>query len=61
MIRTQILITAEQYVYLLERKRLTGETLSSIIRRAVEIQRRQSVQDAGPKGNSDCLSIPWTA
>ncbi len=36
MIRTQISLTKGQHEYLKERTRLTGESLSSMIRRALE-------------------------
>ena len=36
MIRTQISLTKGQHEYLKERTRLTGESLSSLIRRAIE-------------------------
>ena len=40
MIRTQISLTKGQHEYLKERTRLTGESLSSLIRRAIEHLRR---------------------
>ena len=41
MIRTQVSFTEKQYQFLKEASRQTGESLSSMVRRAIENLRRQ--------------------
>ncbi len=49
MIRTQISLTKGQHAYLNERKQRTGESISSMIRRALEYL-RQLESDRTPQG-----------
>lgn len=47
MIRTQVSLEREQYEFLKERSRRTGDSLSALIRRAIdELRARESAPDA---------------
>jgi len=43
MVRTQVLLDEDQYEFLKDRSRETGESVSSIVRRSVERLRRSDV------------------